>query len=377
MKALGSVWMKLLTIVSTLFFCRADWIDPDTPLDKRTVQSEYPAAESKELPKQYDLVFSDEFNTPGRTFEDGTDPRWTALDKNDYTNDALHYYTPENVVTNQEGELVIRSEVADTDVIGFDDVNLQKTHVTKHFRSGMMQTWNKFCFTGGVIEAQMTLPGKSEVGGLWPAFWLLGNLARHTYVSSSAHIWPWSSSECTAKSRDAQLINGCMNTAHYGFQERLGRGSPEIDIFEMQPGSVHRNQGPFLRTYVGQPFMSASYQVAPGRPVNRPGSGYWPGPGQWYDGIEGGEGTAPNIGFYGSYNHFAYDVDPSKSDYWSDAISYNKQLDQHFWQEPHTYRLEWEVPSDTTDGYLRWFLDKELVLSINGTGLVDAGYGTL
>lgn len=28
-------------------------------------------------------VFSDEFEQDGRSFEDGSDPRWTAIDKND------------------------------------------------------------------------------------------------------------------------------------------------------------------------------------------------------------------------------------------------------------------------------------------------------
>jgi hypothetical protein len=28
-------------------------------------------------------VFSDEFEQDGRSFEDGADPRWTAIDKND------------------------------------------------------------------------------------------------------------------------------------------------------------------------------------------------------------------------------------------------------------------------------------------------------
>lgn len=41
-------------------------------------------------------VFSDEFETEGRSFADGQDPRWTAIDKNDYTNNALHYYKHEN-----------------------------------------------------------------------------------------------------------------------------------------------------------------------------------------------------------------------------------------------------------------------------------------
>lgn len=244
----------------------ADWIDPDTPWEARTTvpltakpgpkptpaptlpdqvrrkpgqhvktpaptkspaptvsprPSHEPSASPSYFPTMdpdriFELVFSDEFNTPNRTFGDGTDPRWTALDKNDYTNDALHYYTPDNVRTNEEGQLVIVSEAADTDIVGFDDVKLEKTRVTKHFRSGMVQSWNKFCFTGGIIEAEVVLPGKPSVGGLWPAFWLLGNLARHTYVGSSEHIWPWSSLNCTKKSGWAQRISGCDWATHYG-----------------------------------------------------------------------------------------------------------------------------------------------------------------
>ncbi len=397
----------------------ADWIDPDTPLDVYTtdplplyrpkspdqpsksssstktskphplrhnrtaapsvshapshVPTLQPTASPTAISGAYKLVFSEEFNIPYRTFEDGVDPRWTALDKNDYTNDALHYYSSDNAKT-EDGHLVITTEAADTPVVGFDDVERKKTRVVKHFRSAMLQSWNKFCFTGGIIEAQVILPGQPLVGGLWPAFWLLGNLARHTYVGSSQHIWPWSSTACTDKTRESQRITGCNEAIHYGMESYVGRGSPEIDIFEVQPGSIGANTGPFLRTPVGQPFLSASFQVAPGRATNRPGPGDWPGPGQWYEGLVGGEGTAPNILFYGNYNHFL--GDPPRKDYWSDAVSFNRQLDDDYFQNPHTYRLEWQVPNGTENGSLRWFLDGELVLSIDGSGLKNAGFGT-
>jgi beta-glucanase (GH16 family) len=29
----------------------------------------------------------------------------------------------------------------------------------------MIQTWNKFCFTGGILELSIKLPGKSDSGG--------------------------------------------------------------------------------------------------------------------------------------------------------------------------------------------------------------------
>jgi beta-glucanase (GH16 family) len=396
-------------------FCAADWIDPDTPEDAFSTQAftvipgvvpkstakkkklkkghtasptgssprpsqsptQIPSAFPTSTPDTHMLVFSEEFNTPGRSFADGSDPRWTALEKNDYTNDALHYYSASNAATNKDGELVITTDAADTDIIGEDeDDPKKKVRKTKHFKSAMLQTWNKFCFTGGIVEAKVQLPGSSNIGGLWPAFWLLGNLARHTYVGSSQHIWPWSSNVCTEKSFHAQSISACSEVAHYGMTKGIGRGSPEIDIFEVQPGNIKANSGIYLESSVGQPFMSASFQVAPGRPDMRPGGGYWPGPGQWYDGLVGGQNTSLNINFYGNYNHFKNDPNPAQSDYWSDAVSYNRQLDGSHFNSSHIYRLEWDVPTEDKDGYLHWFLDGKLVLAINGTGIRQGGTGS-
>lgn len=413
----------LLLLVSTIspsdYSCQADWIDPDTPdgvrstgsftvipgvapkaaNDKKkkkkkhsrhrtpapTGSSPRPSESPTQTPSSYPtstpgthkLVFSEEFNVAERSFEDGSDPRWTALEKNDYTNDALHYYSTANAATNQNGELVITTEAADTVILGEDeDDPKKKARKTKHFKSAMLQTWNKFCFTGGIVEAKVQLPGKSEVGGLWPAFWLLGNLARHTYVGSSQHIWPWSSNLCTEKAFYAQHISACSEVAHYGFTKGVGRGSPEIDIFEVQGGKVKANTGIYKESSVGQPFMSASFQVAPGRPDSRPGAGYWPGPGQWYDGLTGGQNTSLNINFYGNYNHFKGDPHPEKSDYWSDAVSFNRQLEETHFNSSHVYRLEWDVPTEEKDGYLHWFLDGKLVLAINGTGIREGGTGS-
>ena len=325
---------------------------------------------------EFELVMSDEFNVEGRSFADGHDPKWTALDKNDYTNGALHYYSSDNVKT-ANGDLIITTEAKHIDFVGFNDTSGKDEVYTKKFKSAMIQSWNKFCFTGGIVEAEIQLPGKSDVGGLWPAFWLLGNIARHTYVGSTAHIWPWSSNECSPWTDKQQRISGCMKSEHYGLQSSFGRGSPEIDIFEVMAGTVKANEGIYLRSPVGQPFMSNSYQVAPGRAKNRPGGGFWPGPGQWYDGLSGGVNTSLNIAFYGDYNHFR--GDPDSKDYWSDAISYNHQLQDSHFETKYRYRVEWELPDEDEghDGYIRWFVNDRFVLQINGTGLVDAGYGEL
>lgn len=364
-----------------------NWIDADTPQSAYTTQTK--VSELVDTAPLFDLVMSDEFNTPGRTFNDGYDPMWTAMNKNDYTNNALHYYDHRNIVTNSDGELEITTTAEDTEVIGFDEVKQEKVHLTKHFKSGMLQSWNKFCFTGGIIEAEVVLPGKWNVGGLWPAFWILGNLSRHTYLGSSSNVWPWSLLECTNEEMiNSQALSACLGATHWGMEKGVGRGAPEVDIFEVQPGPVKGNTGMFKKTWIGEPFMSASYQVAPGKSWDRPGPGFWPGPDQWYRGIQTGPNTTINIMFYGNWNSFgtksrkhtsrrrlkANSQSPSHN-YWSDALSYNHQLNSDHFETRHKYRLEWGLPSDDKDatgldsGYLNWYLDDEFVLSIRADNI--------
>jgi beta-glucanase (GH16 family) len=52
----------------------------------------------------------------------------------------------------------------------------QKETHNLDYQGGMMSSWNKFCFTGGLIMTSVTLPGLSDVQGLWPAVWMMGNL---------------------------------------------------------------------------------------------------------------------------------------------------------------------------------------------------------
>jgi beta-glucanase (GH16 family) len=48
----------------------------------------------------------------------------------------------------------------------------------------MISSWNKFCFTGGILASSVTLPGANNVLGLWPAVWAMGNLGRAGYGAS-------------------------------------------------------------------------------------------------------------------------------------------------------------------------------------------------
>lgn len=171
-----------------LSFCpwtmiHAGWVDVDTPLSAHETRSLFDD-------RPFQLVFSDEFEVPGRTFQDSQDPAWTAVHKNDYTNEALQFYD-RDAITTSNGFLNITTTAETTTFQALDDKTLKYKARTKHFKSGMLQSWNKFCFTGGIVEVRARLPGEPGIGGLWPAIWILGNLARATYVASSDWIWPW------------------------------------------------------------------------------------------------------------------------------------------------------------------------------------------
>jgi len=289
------------------------WIDPDTPSLAHTIPSlavpnpssrattpkPQPRDPAPQPPRDphYRLVFSDEFNVPGRTFQDGSDPRWTALHKNDWsTLHGLHYYShdAETVHTTPRGSLNIRLDVHDAQPQDDDD---ESHNNKKELRSGMMQSWNKFCFTGGIVEYKAKLPGRTKQGaaGLWPAIWLMGNLGRATYPWSTDQIWPFSTSACDETTKYSQLLNSCPpwrmaqdttdnhdNTTHHRNDTQppiripesimplgRGRGAPEIDLLEVL----------FNPADMTTPILSTSLQIAPGvDEARRPQFGQVPNP---------------------------------------------------------------------------------------------------
>ncbi|OAV99438.1 hypothetical protein PTTG_04502 [Puccinia triticina 1-1 BBBD Race 1] len=152
-------------------------IDADTPRSARTKKGTDG--------KDYQLVFSDEFNQDNRTFWPGDDPYWEAVDLHYWATSNLEWYDPDQITT-RNGSLVISlDKVADPSM----NHNLD-------FKGGMLQSWNKFCFTGGIIEASISLPGDPKAGGFWPAFWTMGNLGRAGYGASLDGTWPYSYDSC-------------------------------------------------------------------------------------------------------------------------------------------------------------------------------------
>ncbi|KAJ1458594.1 beta-glucan synthesis-associated protein-domain-containing protein [Pelagophyceae sp. CCMP2097] len=346
--------LALWALYMSARICAAGWVDSDSPASSRRTRSLVDG-------ESYDLVFSDEFNTPGRRFDDGSDPRWTAIHKNDYTNKALHYYHRDCATTNG-GRLNLTTTSQDTKFTSnqVKDKKRIRVKLAKHYRSGMLQTWNKFCFTGGILEIRAKLPGRHDVGGLWPAMWLLGNLARSTYVDSSDFIWPWSWDKCDRKMQGEQKINACGPQPHYGLHPEQGRGAPEIDLLEVMPGSGGLPWG------MTKPYFSTSFQVAPGKPSPRPQNGNMPAPGTWYEGMEYSKklNTSINVFFYGTT------LDHGPDTYTADAISANTPIGKTHFDDLHTYRVEWD-PRST--GGMRWFLDDQFIYSIEAASLAVTG----
>lgn len=153
-------------------------IDRDTP---RSVYTRTSYHTGEELT----LVFSDEFEQEGRTFWPGDDPYWEAVDLHYWGTNDLEWYDPHQVTT-ANGNLEIRMDRVD---------DITQNH-NMRFKSGMLQSWNKFCFTGGLIEVSARLPGSSSIAGFWPGAWTLGNLGRAGFGASVEGLWPYSYDEC-------------------------------------------------------------------------------------------------------------------------------------------------------------------------------------
>ncbi|KAB5595123.1 Glycoside hydrolase family 16 protein [Ceratobasidium theobromae] len=223
-------------------------IDKDTPTEALT-------RTSWEDGSEWDLVFSDEFNTPGRSFYPGDDPYWEAVDLHYWGTNNLEWYDP-SALTTEGGNLKVTLSKSTPKYHGLD------------YMGGMMSTWNKFCFTGGYFEANVSLPGSTKAYGLWPAIWAMGNLGRAGYGASLDGTWPYTYDTCDVgtlanqsyttttppgahthgdpgKDGELSFLPGqrlsactCKDQAHPGPKRAdgsfVGRAAPEIDMFEAQ-----------------------------------------------------------------------------------------------------------------------------------------------
>ncbi|GAA5864260.1 hypothetical protein JCM8547_001311 [Rhodosporidiobolus lusitaniae] len=243
-------------------------IDPDTPTSAYTKEG----VNGQTL----QLVFSDEFETDGRLFYPGMDPFFEAVDLHYWQTADMEWYEPDQAYTKD----------------GFLWLQLTKeNNASSHslgYLGGMIQSWNKFCFTGGRIEVKLSLPGDTSATGLWPAVWTMGNLGRAGFGASLEGMWPYNYDICDigtlANQTDPTTGEPVIaegegdeyhdNSLSYLTGQRLsactckgedhpgpwlsddkryrGRAAPEIDVFEA-----------LLDTATGNGNVSQSLQVAP------------------------------------------------------------------------------------------------------------------
>ncbi|KAJ3550477.1 hypothetical protein NMY22_g455 [Coprinellus aureogranulatus] len=273
-------------------------IDKDTPKEAHK-------RKSHETGEEMVLVFSDEFNVDGRSFYPGDDPYWEAVDLwywgtvrlisiilsgvRIVANDGgcaqrdLEWYDPAQVTT-KDGALQITLDKTD-----LTDASL-KHNLT--YKSGMLQSWNKFCFTGGYIEGEKLQVGSqdeatSEDSGQRPS---LPEEGRAGYGATLDGLWPYSYDSCDIGTLPNQtyadqtgppaaLQNGdpehdgvlsfrpgqrlsactCPGESHPGPMKKngdyVGRAAPEIDILE---GIVEET---VLRGQVSQSSQWAPYNA--------------------------------------------------------------------------------------------------------------------
>ncbi|KAG3013002.1 hypothetical protein PC121_g7998 [Phytophthora cactorum] len=245
------------------------WVDPDTPNDRQMYTSS--------RGRQWELVMSDEFNVANRSFQPGDDHMWTSLDKPDGVNGALEIYAHNMTGTkcDDDGTCYFYIEV-DSDNYTVSVYNMYKhppgyQNSTFFYRAAMVQSWNKFCFQGGMLEVRAQLPGAvSTASGnpdlalgkngqvtdtsyypTWPGIWMMGNLGRAIFSGSTNRMWPFSYDRCEPEIFDPsnQRINACDDDPGYGLNPNQGRGAPEIDLLEG-----------------GGLAISSSLQIAPGMP---------------------------------------------------------------------------------------------------------------
>ena len=340
---------------------RQGLIDPDTPPDK------YERINIRNQ-KTMKLVFSDDFNTPGRSFYPGEDPFWQAEDLHYWQTMNYEWYDPDSVYT-EDGDLVIRFA--------------QKPEHGLFFRGGMISSWNKFCFTGGYMEVKLQLPGFHNVSGLWPAVWTMGNLGRAGYGASTEGMWPYSYDTCDVGTMPnqtylpsqgggplaaetsgrwvdqygpslsflpGQRLSRCTcldSDDHPGPRHPdgtwVGRSAPEIDLLEATANNGADEHGQ----------LSMSLQIAP------------------FD-------TAYNASTEGDalviYPNLTRAV--ARNDYTGAAfqqavsvmVNTSDTAYQHTGQEYDTYAFLYE-PGSTLDSHITWFVNNEPKFTVNTTAL--------
>ncbi|KAF8062056.1 KRE6 [Scenedesmus sp. PABB004] len=377
------------------------WLDAATPPEActRRVCTGPAAACGRASPpggafSELALVFSDEFESPRRRFEgQAGDKRWTAMDLY-YSSDYREWqaYKPDKVAVADGALRLTLARENSTAVL--NSVNGSKL-VDANMTSGMVQSWNKFCFTGGYVEFGIQLPGNAVDSGLWAAAWLQGNLGRPGYLRSTAGRWPYSYDTCEGSGPLEWSVGqpGQRTSACGG---RRGRGAPEIDVLEYgifpvpgadapQPTFVHTMQARAAASTgrksrarraprprgggaerARRPRPRRATQMAPVAPpftswmlAQPPGSGAIPGVS-----LPGAADPAARTYLGNTYGELSRPGFPRTGNNLTDTYTASSLLGQQHFTAAHAYGVLWE-PGER----VRWYLDGRLLFEVTKEAL--------
>lgn len=311
---------------------RTNLVDKDTPKDFYTRKAKDGS--------DWQLVFSDEFAAEGRTFYEGDDQFWYAPDFHyDATHD-LEWYDPDAVSTSN-GTLKLRMDA-------FKNHDL-------YYRSGMLHSWNRLCFTQGVLEISVKLPNHGKITGLWPGLWSMGNLGRPGYMATTEGVWPYSYEACDSgitanqSSTDGisylpgQKLNSCTCPGEDHPNPGTGRGAPEIDIIE---GEVDTT---ILNGVASQSMQIAPYDI-------------------WY---------IPDYNFVEIHNASVTTINTYAGGPFQQAVSGITTLNTDWYElgdgTRYFQKYAYEYLHDNDNGYCRWFVGDNPTFTVNAWALSPNG----
>ena len=328
---------------------RWNLIDKDTPKDAFRK-----SGLGRNSDETWNLQWSDEFEVQGRSFYANDDPFWEAVDLHAHGTGDYQWYDP-SAVTTRDGALHITCNKQD-----IHDLN---------YRSGQVTTWNKFCFTGGLLEAAVIMPDDPQVSGWWPAIWTMGNLGRANFGATTEGMWPYSYEACdrgtlinqtdpdglgppaalhsgaetgynriysttSVSWQPGQRLSACTcdGDDHPGPKDRngnyVGRSAPELDLFE---GQVDGHLGGLL-SLSGQ-FMPAN-------------SGYW---------LNNASGTEVE---HFEVNDRKVELNSYRGNVYQQSVSSIARANQQSYEKTGNVFSKWAFEYEPgNNGYVTWWID--------------------
>ncbi|CAD6977463.1 unnamed protein product [Tilletia controversa] len=308
-------------------------IDQDTPASAMNKTS----SDGKRKMK---LVFSDEFNEDGRTFFEGDDPYWTAVDLHYWGTHDFEWYSPLGAIT-QDGALRIKTQFP----------HPYRLYSFLRSQSAMLQSWNKLCIQGAV--------------------WMMGNIGRAGYGASNEGMWPATWQITTGHSCKRSIHSGCdVGTMPHQTYFANGTGGP---LAAEVTGPYPESEGLGLSSLPGQRLSRCTCSASSDHPGPKHEDGSWMGRGaselDLLEGTSGGYGrnsmsfqNAPFNAYHQIASGFAQVFDPNNTmNSTQQSVSAIIKNSQTAWQlsggDYGTYGVEWIPHYRDEDPYVTWMTD--------------------